>query len=145
VLVFEVFSFGGFPFEAMYEDSTFLKFIGDRSKDDSPDAGAELHKPLLVQLAAVLKRHGLPKVPSVAEMLISGCVVIAEKGRFTFAELARRTSRAAIAVGDTKVMTIHITGAAAPAGKTMSFKKGRSGTSSGGGVSNAGAIEETGV
>jgi serine/threonine protein kinase len=94
VLVFEVFSFGGFPFETM-ADAPFLRFLSDGNKAAAPND--QLHAPLLQQLTKVLKLHGVPVVPPLVERLLAGCVVGEDVKRLTFEEIARQTSRAAAA------------------------------------------------
>jgi serine/threonine protein kinase len=82
IVAFEMFSFGGFPFEGIEADPAFIELL----MGSSP-----LHPLLLAQVAAVLARYGASVPPSVAE-LVRLCTVRDPSRRPTFDELARLTA-----------------------------------------------------
>jgi serine/threonine protein kinase len=111
VLVFEVFSFGAFPFAAYDNDMVFIGFLAgvDRRATGGVGAGSgvlviagdtvssgevgPVHEPLVAQLAAVLKTHGVREVPPLIEELLRCCVAREPAERHTFEWIAKRTSR----------------------------------------------------
>ena len=61
VLCFEVFTFGGFPFAAVADDSRYLELLTGTIRGKKVETELEaLHRPLMLQIANVLAKHGVP-------------------------------------------------------------------------------------
>jgi serine/threonine protein kinase len=83
VVVFEVFSFGEFPFDQIESDSDFLAIaIGTTA----------VHPLLLAQVATVLSQHNVPVVPPLVVELVQRCTARDPRSRPSFEELVRLTT-----------------------------------------------------
>jgi serine/threonine protein kinase len=83
IVVFEMFTFGEFPFTHI-DDGPFVELLASEKA---------LHPELLGQIGATLANYGVQTVPPVVEMLVTRCVVREPGDRPTFEELARLTRR----------------------------------------------------
>jgi serine/threonine protein kinase len=84
VVVCEMFTFGGFPFDHIEDDAVFIEILA---------GAAPIHPLLLAQVAAALARHGAPVPPLVVE-LVQRCTARDPSSRPSFEELARLTTSA---------------------------------------------------
>lgn len=94
VLAFEIFTFGCFPFDAIADDSQYLELltgtIGGQKVETQLEA---LHRPLALQIKAVLVKHGVQAgaPPPLISTLLEDCLYRDPLQRPTFAELVQRT------------------------------------------------------
>jgi serine/threonine protein kinase len=82
IVVFEMFTFGGFPFGSVDSDVDFIEVL---------TGSAPIHPLLLAQVAAVLGRHGASIPPLVSE-LVQQCTARDPDRRPTFEDLAHLTA-----------------------------------------------------
>jgi serine/threonine protein kinase len=83
IVVFEMFTFGEFPFNHI-ADGPFVELLASEKA---------LHRELLGQIGSTLAKHGVQTVPLIVETLVSRCVVRKPGDRPTFEELAQLTRR----------------------------------------------------
>jgi abelson tyrosine-protein kinase 1 len=88
VVVFEMFTFGEFPFSDIESDADFIAVL----RGSGP-----IHPLLLEQVAAALARHGAPVPPLVTELVVR-CMVRDPGNRPTFDELAHLTRNSHLSV-----------------------------------------------
>jgi serine/threonine protein kinase len=82
IVVFEMFTFGGFPFNDIESDTDFVAVIG---------GSMPIHPLLLKQVAAVLVQHGA-SVPTIVTELVRRCTARDARDRPTFDELTYLTT-----------------------------------------------------
>jgi serine/threonine protein kinase len=85
IVVFEIFTFGGFPFDHI-NDGPFVELLTTEKA---------LHPELLGQIGSKLAKHGIQTIPPIVETLVTRCLVRDPRDRPTFEELARLTRRSA--------------------------------------------------
>jgi hypothetical protein len=85
--VFEMFTFGGFPFDDIESDTDFI--------DTVIGGSMPIHPLLLKQVAAVLVQHGASVPTSVAE-LVRRCTARDARDRPTFDELTHLTTSSSV-------------------------------------------------
>jgi serine/threonine protein kinase len=83
IVVFEMFTFGGFPFDHI-ADGPFVELLTSENA---------LHPELLGQIGSTLANHGVQTIPPIVETLVTRCLVRDPRDRPTFEELARLTRR----------------------------------------------------
>ena len=107
VLIFEVFSFGEFPFDAIYEDDQFIKFLSD-------ETAAPLHTQLLFSVF-----DGVKDPPKRVLQLLKECVSRNPAKRPGFVSIADRTAKPTVQGVRVRLRTSEAAGtggAAGPAG-----------------------------
>jgi serine/threonine protein kinase len=97
VVVFEMFTFGAFPFALIDSDGSFIELLASKEP---------LHTVLLAQIKAELAKHGVLVVPPIVVELTTMCLARDPHSRPTFAELARLTARSAGATPMTQVTQV---------------------------------------
>ena len=94
ILTFEVFTFGGFPFEAIADDNRYLELLTGTIRGKKVEGELEpLHRPLMLQIAKVLTKHSIPMgaPPPLISTLLQDCLQRNPDLRPTFNQLVNRT------------------------------------------------------
>jgi serine/threonine protein kinase len=95
VLVFEVFSFGAFPFSAFADNMAFIGFLAGLNQRGGAGNVDPVSVPLIKQLATCLNKYKVHAVPLLIEELLRECVVREPTKRLTFGLIAKKTNRSA--------------------------------------------------
>lgn len=94
VLAFEMFTFGGFPFDAIADDSRYLELLTGVISGHKVQTELEpLHRPLMLQINTALAKYGVPAgaPPPLISTLLEDCLYRDPVQRPTFEQLAQRT------------------------------------------------------